>query len=58
MELIIEDADGLSVTYNGETYLARNGVIVVPMIEDKPSFVINSDRTREFVIRYFLYAEE
>lgn len=58
LELIIEDADGLSVTYNGETYLARDGVIVVPMIEDKPSFVINSDRTREFVIRYFLYAEE
>lgn len=58
LELIIEDATGLSVTYNGETYLPQNGALVVSMIEDKPSFVINGDRTGEFVIRYFLYADE
>lgn len=57
-ELIIEDAAGLSVTYNGVTYLPQNGAIVVAMLEDKPTFVINSDQTREFVVRYFLYADE
>lgn len=54
----IENAEGMSVTCNGKTYLpSADGVIAVSII-DKATFTVTSETAREFIMIYEAFVEE
>ena len=59
MTLLIKDAQGLTVTYNGKTYTAdANGEIAVTMSDAKPAFTVSAQTTREFTLTYVSFLPE
>ena len=59
MTLLIKDAQGVTVTYNGKTYTAdANGEIAVTMSDAKPAFTVSAQTTREFDLTYASFLPE
>lgn len=59
MTLLIKDAQGLTVTYNGKTYTAdANGEIAVTMSDAKPAFTVSAQTTCEFALTYASFLPE
>ena len=54
----IENAEGMSVTYNGKTYLPdADGGIAVSIL-DKAAFTVTSETAKEFTMIYEVFVEE
>lgn len=55
----VKDADGLVVTYNGQTYQPdADGQITLVMEDAKPAFTVTGEATREFVMTYLSWIPE
>ncbi len=56
--VFIENAEGMSVTCNGKTYLPYDDGVIAVSIIDKATFTVTSETAREFIMTYEAFVEE